>query len=106
MCNVCNTGTTQTTCNPCCCYNSCGCWLNSLFSNTQYVCRDACGNIRCGNSASTSNTERTGYGCYSASNTNGCGYNYGCGYGYNTTSQANANTQGYGCQRCRHCCND
>ena len=47
MCNGRNTG-----------YN-CGCgWLNTLFDNgTQYVCRDACGNIR------TTTGRNTGCGC-------------------------------------------
>lgn len=115
MCNVCNTGSRQNTCYPCCCYNLWGSWLSSLFSDTQYVCRDACGNVRCGNTtASTSNTDYTGYGCYSTASTHnhgcGCGCGFGCGRGfgcgYNTVAQTNTGTQGYGCCRCRHYCND
>ncbi len=135
MCNVCNTGSRQNTCNPCCCCNSCGNWLNVLFGNTQYVCREACGNIRCGNTtANASDSYTSDYGCYSASNASncgcgfntvaqantnaygcGCGFNtvaqantnaYGCGCGFNTVAQGKTNAHGCGCCRCRHNCNN
>ncbi len=76
------------------CGNSCGFLggaLNSLFNNTQYICRDCCGNVRVnpchGNTFACNRCSRCGYN-RSQSCCHGCG---------NANTNANGNSGSFAC---------
>lgn len=92
MCNVCNTGCNGTTWNNGCGYGS-G-LLNTLFNNgTQYVCRDACGNLRVRTTNTCGCCQNT---CRCCQNTCNCCQNTcnccHCNNDTGTTENGNGNT--------------
>lgn len=93
MCNRCHTTIIKQTCCDC---QPCN-LLNTLFNNGfQYVCRDACGNIRVNNGCRNTGC---GYGCGYGNTTQA---NTGCGCGFGNTTQTNTNgayPTGFGCCR-------
>ncbi|MBR2374999.1 MAG: hypothetical protein IKA88_01790 [Clostridia bacterium] len=107
MCNRCHTTVIKQTCCGC---TGCNFW-NTLFNNGfQYICRDACGNIRvnggntcscgCGNTTTTNATTNGCGCCYYNGNTQTNGTGCGCYHNYNTQQTTNGNyATGFGCCR-------